>query len=80
MLSLRSSRGKQIDDLLDGFVGAVICGFQFTLRLVTGDRTVVEAAVGERTAEPFVEEQKEQCNLDPFRGETVGVAGSVTLQ
>ena len=58
MLSLRTSGGKQIDDLLDGFVGAVICGLQFTVWLVTGDRAVVEAAVGERTAEPFVEEEK----------------------
>jgi hypothetical protein len=40
------SGGKQIDDLLDGFVGAVICGFQFTVWLVTGDRAMVEAAVG----------------------------------
>ena len=29
---------------------------------------------------PFVEEQKEQGNLNPFWGETVGVAGAVTLQ
>ena len=79
-MSLRRSGGKQIDDLLNGFVGAVICGFQFTLRLVTGDRTVVEAAVGERTAEPFVEEEKQQRNLDAFWGEAVGVAGSIPLQ
>ena len=58
MLSLRTSGGKQIDDLLDGFVGAVICGLQFTAWLMTSDRAVVEAAVGERTAEPFVEEEK----------------------
>jgi hypothetical protein len=58
VLSLRTSGGKQIDDLLDGFVGAVICGLQFIVWLVTGDRAVVEAAVGERTAEPFVEEEK----------------------
>ena len=68
MLSLRRSGGKQIDDLLDGFVGAVICGFQFTLRLVTGGRPVVEPAVGEWTAEPFVEDEKEQRNLDAFWG------------
>src|SRR4249920_643956 len=79
-LSLGNSGGKQIDDLLDGFVGAVICGFQFTVRLVTGDRAVVEAAVGERTAEPFVEEEKEQRNLDAFWGKAVGVAGSIPLQ
>jgi hypothetical protein len=41
---------------------------------------VVKAAVGERPAEPFVKEQKEQRNLDPLRGETVGVAGSIALQ
>ena len=40
----------------------------------------MEAAVGERAAETFVEEQKEQGNLNPFWGETVGVAGAVTLQ
>jgi hypothetical protein len=79
-LSLRRSGGKQIDDLLDGFVGAVICGFQFSLRLVTGDRTVMEAAVSERTAEPFVEEEKEQRNLDAFWREVVSVAGSIPLQ
>jgi hypothetical protein len=41
VLSLRRSGGKQIDDLLDGFVGAVICGLQFTVWLMTGDRAVV---------------------------------------
>ena len=40
----------------------------------------MEAAVGERAAEPFVEEQEEQCNLNPLGRETVGVAGAVTLQ
>jgi hypothetical protein len=59
VLPLRRSGCKQIDDLLNGFVGAVICGFQFTLRLVAGGRPVVEPAVGERTAEPFVEEEKQ---------------------
>ena len=80
VLSLRTSCGKQIYDLLDGFVGAVICGFQFTVRLVTGDRAMVEAAVGEGTAEPFVEEEKLQRDLDAFWGEAVGVAGSIALQ
>src|SRR3954462_14062601 len=79
-LSLRRSGGKQVDDLLNGFVGAVISGFQFTGWLVTGDGAVVEAAVGERTAEPFVEEEKEQRDLDAFRGEAVGVAGPIPLQ
>ena len=60
MLLLPRSRGQQIDDLLAGFVGAVISGFQLAGRLVTGDRAVVEAAVGERPAEPFVDAQKEE--------------------
>src|SRR5580700_1826713 len=47
---------------------------------MTGDRAVVEAAVGNRTAEPFVGEQKEQCDLNAFWGEAVGVAGSIPLQ
>ena len=40
----------------------------------------MKAVVGERAAEPFVKEQEEQGDLNPFWGETVGVAGSVTLQ
>src|ERR1700745_580067 len=76
----RMSGGKQIDDLLNGFVGAVVGGFEFAVGLVTGVGEMVEAAVGEWAAEPFVEEQKEQGDLYPFCGETVGVAGSVTLQ
>ena len=68
------SGGKEIDDLLNGFVGAVVCGFELAGRLVLRIGLVVEAAVGEGTAEAFVEEEKEQGNLDPLRGETVGVA------
>jgi len=45
-----------------------------------GVGAVVKAAVRKRAAKPFVEEQKEQGNLNPFWGETVGVAGAVALQ
>jgi hypothetical protein len=69
-----------INDLLNGFVGAVVGGFELAGRLVMGVGAAVEAAVGERAAEPLVEEQEEQRKLNPFWGETVGVAGSVTLQ
>jgi len=34
----------------------------------------VKAAVGERAAEAFVKEQEEEGDLNPFWGETVGVA------
>src|SRR5258707_1291956 len=74
------SGGKEIDDLLNGFVGAMVGGFELAGRLVMGVGAVVKAAVGEGAAKPFVEEQKEQGNLKPFWGETVGVAGAVALQ
>ena len=77
---MRRSGGEQIDDLLDGFVGAVVGGFEPAVRLVTGIGAMVEAAVGEWSAEPFVEEEEEQGNLNALRGEPVGVAGCVTLQ
>ena len=65
---------------MNGFVGAMVGGFELAGRLVMGVGAVVKAAVGKRAAKPLVEEQKEQGNLNPFWGETVGVAGSVTLQ
>ena len=45
-----------------------------------GVGAVVEAAVGERPAESFVEEQEEQRNLDAFGGEAVGVTSLLTLE
>ena len=77
--NLEASGGKQINDLLNGVVGAVVGGFEFAGRLVSGGGAVMETAVGEGAAEPFVEEQEEQCHFDPFRREPVGVAGAVTL-
>ena len=65
---------------MNGFVGAMVGGFELAGWLVMGVRAVVEVAVGKRAAEPFVKEQEEQGDLNPFWGETVGVAGSVTLQ
>src|SRR5438132_11431522 len=76
--TLRSG-GQQIDDLLNGVVGAVVGGFELAGRLVMGVGAVVEAAVGERAAEAFVEEQKKQGDLNHLGGETVGVAGAVNL-
>jgi hypothetical protein len=65
---------------LNSFIGAVVGGFELAGRLVMRVGAVVEAAVGERAAEPFVKEQKEQRNLNPLGSETVGVAGAVALQ
>jgi hypothetical protein len=53
-----SSGGGYIDNLLDGFVGVVVCGFELAIWTVVRIRAVVEAAVGDRSAEPFMEEQK----------------------
>src|SRR5437764_13939314 len=58
----------------------MVGGFELAGRLVMGIRAVVKAAVGERAAEPFVKEQEEQGDLNPFWSEPVDVAGSVTLQ
>src|SRR5882757_10137524 len=79
-VAMRRSGGQQIDDLLNGLVGAVVGGFELAGRLVMGVGAVMEAAVGERAAEPFVEEEEEQRNLNPLGGQTVGIAGAVTLQ
>ena len=65
---------------MDGFVGAVVGGFEFAGRLVLGVGAVVEAAIGERAAQAFVEEQEEERDLNAFGGETIGVAGAVALQ
>jgi hypothetical protein len=53
---------------LDGVVGAVVGGFEFAGRLVLGVGAVVEAAIGEWAAQPFVEEQKEQRDPGLRRG------------
>ena len=52
--------------MLDGFVGAVIGGFEPAVGTVLRVGAVMEAAVGERSAEPFMEEQEEQRDLDAF--------------
>src|SRR6201981_165338 len=78
--NLTASGGKQVDDLLDGFIGAVVGGFEFAGRLVSDVGAAMEAAVGERAAEPLVEEQEEQRHLDAFGCEAIGVAGAIALQ
>jgi len=50
--------------MFDGFVGAVIGGFEAALRSVFGIGAMVETAVGERSAQPFMEEQEEQRGLN----------------
>ncbi len=52
----------------------MIRGFQLASRAMMVHGAVMEAAIGERAAEPFVEEEEEQGHLDAFRGEVVGVS------
>jgi hypothetical protein len=40
-----SRGGEQIDDVLDGLVGAVVGGFESAVRAILRVRTAVEAAV-----------------------------------
>ena len=44
---------------MNGFVGAVVGRFEFAVRLVMGVGAMVKAAIGEWSAEPFVEEEEE---------------------
>ena len=53
-----SRGGEQIDDVLDGLVGAVVGGFESAVWAMLRVWSVVEAAVGKGSAQPFVEEQK----------------------
>jgi hypothetical protein len=48
-----------LDDILDGFVGTVIGGFEVAVGPVLRIGAMVEAAVGERPAQPFMEEQRD---------------------
>ena len=74
-------RGREhIDNVLDGFVGAVVCGFEPTVWTVVGVGPVVETAVGNRSAEAFMEEQEQQRHLDPLGSEAVGVTGAITFE
>ena len=60
---LRTSQGQHPLRL-----SAVVGGFEFAGGLVLGVGAVVEAAIGERAAQPFVEEENEQGNPGLRRG------------
>ena len=62
----RSGRRQQVDDPLDGGVGAVIGGFEAGVRPMLRVRPVMEATVGERPAQAFVEEEKSSATWTPF--------------
>ena len=57
-MATRTSGSKQIDDVLDGGVGAVVGGFESAGWLMASDGAVVESTVGKWAAEPLVEEEE----------------------
>jgi len=65
--------------VLNSCVGAMVGGFESAGRLMSVVGAEMEAAIGERSAEPFVEEEEEKRDLDPCGCEPVGVAGAVAL-
>jgi hypothetical protein len=75
----RSGCRQEIDDLFDGFVGAVVGEFEAAVWAMLRVRPVVKAAIGERSTQALVEEQQQQCDLNAFLGEAVGVARAVAL-
>jgi hypothetical protein len=51
---------------LDGFVGAVVGGFEFAGRLVTGARAVVRAAVSQRPESRLWKNRRNNATWTPF--------------
>ena len=75
-----SSAGEQIDDLLDCCIGTMVGGLEAAVGSMSGLGLMMEAAVGERSAQPFVKEEEQESDLHAFCGEAVGVAGPISLQ
>ena len=65
---------EKIDDPLDRGVGAMISGFEAAVGAVLRVWPVMEPAIGERSTQALVEEEKKQRQLDSFLTEAVGVA------
>jgi hypothetical protein len=69
-----------VNDILDGFVGFVIGGFEFAVRPVCRIWFVMEAAVGEGTTEAFVKEQEQQGDVNTFGRQAIGIASAISLK
>ncbi len=52
-----------MNDILDGLVSFVVGGLKFAVGPEIGIWLVMEAGIGERTAEPLVKEEEEERNL-----------------
>lgn len=58
----------------------MIRGFELAVWRVHGIWFVVEAAVGEGAAESFMEEQKQERNVNAFGRQSVGVAAAIAVR
>ena len=67
-----SSGGEQIDDFLNCRIGTMVGGLEATAWSMSSIGLVMEAAVGEGPAQPFVKEEEQESNLDAFGREAVG--------
>ena len=66
--------------MLNGLIGIMVGRFEFALRPVIGIGLVMEATVGEGTAEALVEEEEQERDLHAFGGEPIGVATAIALE
>ncbi|MBO0711840.1 MAG: hypothetical protein J2P47_11245 [Acetobacteraceae bacterium] len=67
----RQAATREIDNVLDSFVGAVVGEFEAVVRPMLGIWSVVKAAVGERSAQALMKEQEEQRDLSAFCREEI---------
>src|SRR3984885_13508977 len=69
-----------MNDVLDGLVRFVIGGFEFAVGLVRRIGSVMEPAVGERTAEALVEKEEQEGDVNAFGREAVSIAAAIALE
>jgi len=69
-----SSGSEQIDDFLDRCIGTMVGALEPAIGSVLRVGLVVEAAVGEGTAQALMKEKEQESNLDAFCREAVGIA------
>jgi hypothetical protein len=66
-----SSGGEQIDHFLNCCIGTMVGGLEATAWSMSSIGLVMEAAVGEGPAQPFVKEEEQESNLHAFCREAV---------
>ena len=79
-LSLRISRGKQINDSLNGGVSFVVSGLEVGGRCVELGRCAVKESVSEGATDTLVKEDEHQGNADAFIGQAIGIMLALALQ